>query len=96
MSDEAELELQRLRIISAQTPAWLKYIWTTIASLFAVLTLLLCIMYGFRLVQGAVGSLKNLVGSLIGLVISSVLMGVARDLWMLPKIIDGKGRTWLL
>jgi hypothetical protein len=96
MSDEAESELQRLRAISARTPVWLKCLFTGIASLFALLTLPLCIMYGFRLLEGLDGSVKKLVGSLLGLAISLLLLAVSRDLWMLPKIIEGKGKTWVM
>ena len=96
MNDESELELQRLRIISAQTPVWLKCFVSGIASLFALLTLPLCVLYGIRLFEGIDGSLKRLIGSLMGLAISCLLLAVARDLWMLPKIIDRKEKTWLL
>jgi hypothetical protein len=99
MSEEAEIELQRLKIMSARTPVWLKCIWTGIALLFEVLTLSLCIIYCVRLIalDGAgSGDVKRLLGSLIGLCVSSLLLAVSRDLWMLPKIIDGKAKTWML
>ena len=53
-------------------------------------------MYGFRLLEGTDGSVKKLVGSLVGLAISLLLLAVSRDLWMLPKIIEGKAKTWVM
>jgi hypothetical protein len=70
MSNEAEIELQRLKVMSARTPVWLKCIWTGISLFFAVLTLSLCIMYCVRLIATdgpGPGDVKRLLGSLIGL-----------------------------
>jgi hypothetical protein len=99
MSEETEIELQRLKTMSARTPIWLKCIWTLIGLFFMVLTLPLCIMYCVRLIGldgGGSGGVKRLFGSLIGLFVSSVLLAVSRDLWVLPKIIDGKAKPWVL
>ena len=97
MSDEADLELQRLKNISAQTPIWLKCLVTGIATFLTVIAVIACIGNALRLIHhDGDASVMKLVLSFIGLAIALLAAAVSRDVWMLPKITDGKAKTWVM
>lgn len=90
-------ELDRLKALNSRNPVWLKCLWTVIALLLAALAFAACIANGFQLIQGkSDGGLLMLGLSVLGCVISLLLLGVSRDLWMLPRVIEGGAKTWLL
>jgi hypothetical protein len=94
MTDAA---VQRLKTIAATTPFWLKCLWTGIALALTALGLFASIYNLIPLFQPqGDGNFLKLIFSVLALVIALLLLAAARDLWMLPKILDRKAKTWLL
>ena len=97
MDSEAELEIERLKRIARQTPVWLKCVWTTISLFLAMLVFWSLVMNLLSLVrQDESANWAKPVLSMVGCMIAALLLGVARDFWMLPKVIEGRAKIWLL
>lgn len=88
-------ERERLTRLSEKWPAWLKALWTLLSCTLALLVTLAIASNLKALLMGK-GGFGSLFASLLVAVVPSLLIGVSRDLWILPKALKGEAKTWLL
>ena len=88
-------ERERLTKLSAKCPAWLKSLWTLISCTLALLATFAVASNLKALLMGK-GGFGSLFASLLVAVVPLLLIGVSRDLWILPRALKGEAKTWLL
>lgn len=88
-------ERERLARLSTKCPAWLKSLWAFISCMLALLATQ-AVASNLKALPMGKGSFGSLFASLLVAVVPLLLMGVSRDLWILPQALKGRTKTWLL